>query len=87
MTSAPGPGCAKRQRDEIVLAVIDAEIGAQPLALRGFLIRSGGDDDARAERLGERNRRGADAGGSAVHQQGFAAFSAPRAKTFVQTVK
>ena len=78
MTSAPrASGCAKRERDEIVLAVIDAEIGAEPLALLGFLIRSGGDDDARAERLGERDRRGADAGGAAMHQQRFAGFQRP----------
>ena len=78
MTSAPGPPVARSVcGDEVVLAVIDAEIGAQALALRGFLVRSGGGDDARPERLGERNRRGADAGGPAVHQQGFAGFQRP----------
>ena len=84
MTSAPAFRGAKRQRDEIVLAVVDAEIGAESLALRGFLIRSRGDDDARAERLGERNRRGADAEAPPCTSKVSPAFSAPRTKTFVQ---
>ena len=60
--------------------MVDAEIGAEPLALRRLLVRSGGGDDAGAERLGERDRGRADAGGSAVHEQGFAGFQRPAGK-------
>src|SRR5271154_6060857 len=55
------------QGDEIVLAMVDAEIGAEPLALRRLLIRSRSGDDVGPKRLGERDRRRADAGGSAMH--------------------
>src|SRR5271154_7143265 len=63
---APARGRLKRQGDEIVLAIVDAEGGAETLALRRLLVRSGGGDDARAESLGERDGGRADAGGSAM---------------------
>ena len=73
MTSAPWPRVASFvARDEILGAIVDRAIRAEPQARGGLFVRADGRDHLRAERLGEHYRRGADAGGSAVNQQGFA---------------
>ena len=60
--------------DEILGTIIDGLVRAEPNAGLAFFRGSRGGDDARAERLGELDCGGADAGAAAVHQQGFAAF-------------
>ena len=58
--------------DEILGLVVDGDVGAELAAGRAFLGRAGGGDHARAERLGELDRGGADAGGAAMDQQRLA---------------
>ena len=57
--------------DEVGLLVIDGPLGAQGLASRAFLRRAGGDEDPSADGLGELDRRGPDARGTAVDQDAF----------------
>ena len=66
--------------DEIFGLVVNGDVGAEPAAGLAFLRRSGGGDDARAERLGELNRGRADAGRAAVDEQRFAGLEARRAR-------
>ena len=61
-------------RDEVLGFIVNGDVGAELAAGRAFFRRAGGGDDARAERLGELDRGGADAGGAAMHQKSFAAF-------------
>ncbi len=67
--------------DEVLGLIVNGDVGAELAAGLAFLRRAGGGDDARAERLGEHDRGGADAGRAAMHQQRLAGFEARRART------
>ena len=67
--------------DEILGLVVDRAVGAELQAGVAFLLRAGGDDHLRAERLGELNGGGADAGRAAMDQQRLAGSSVRRART------
>src|SRR5664280_1916668 len=62
--------------DEVIGFIVNGHVGPELAAGGAFFLRARGGDDARAERLGELNRRGADAGRAAMHQEGLAAFEA-----------
>ena len=64
-------------RHEILLAVVDRAVGAEPEARLALFLRTGsGDDGGGAEGGGELDRGRADARGAAVDQEGFARFQA-----------
>src|SRR5208282_3976714 len=53
---------------EILCAVVDRRVGAEPQAGGAFLVRSGGGENAGAELAGELDGGDADAAGAAVDQ-------------------
>ena len=57
--------------DEIVGLIVNGDVGAEFSASLALLRRTGRDDDARAERFGELDGGGADAGRAAMDQCGF----------------
>ena len=73
---AAAVGCRHHGFDEILGLVIDGDIGAEAAAESAFFRRARGDDDRRAERLGEHDRGRADARRAAVHEQRFAGLQA-----------
>ena len=63
------------------VAIVDRDLGAEPSAGRALLGAAGGGEHARAERLGQLDRRGADAAGAAMDQEALARTSADRDRT------
>ena len=68
---APSTGRRQRPLDEVLGPIVDACVRPEPLTLPRLVVRPGRRDNARAEGLGERDRRRADAGGSSMDQQSF----------------
>src|SRR5262245_23927455 len=65
---APTAGRLLGDADEVLGPVVHGDVGAEPAACLAFLRRSGRGDDPGAERLGELDRRCADARGAAVNE-------------------
>ena len=78
MTSAPRLlGDLEHALREVLVLVEDRVVGAERPAGRRLVLAADGHDHGRgAERLGELDRRGADARGAAVHEQGLAGLQA-----------
>ncbi len=78
MRSTPLPCVAALHGlDEVLLMVVDGEIGAELSAALAFFGRARRREDACAEGLGEHDRRGADAGASAMHEEALALLQMP----------
>src|SRR5262245_11417010 len=63
--------------DEILRLIVNSDVGTEAAAGIAFLRRAGGGDDARAERLGELDRGGADARRAAMDEQRLAGLQPP----------
>src|SRR5262249_59639270 len=63
--------------DEILRLIVNSDVGTEAAAGIAFLRRAGGGDHARAERLGELDRGGADARRAAMDEQRLAGLQPP----------
>ena len=70
ITSAPPDSC--RRCDEILVAIVDGDLGAQVAAGLQLFLGPGGDRHPGAQCACDLNRVGSDAAGPAVHQQQLA---------------